>query len=336
MEDEKQKTNNLYPPLIYNHEHKERRVGFEIEYVGISLKDSLNILKRLYSGYIQLEHDKKGVLKDSALGTFEVEQDAQLLKELAKHSKKNQEEGKIDLSGYLSTAIDFALNNIIPLEIISPPVRIKDIPKLDKIIDELRLHGAKDSSSSWLAAFGVHLNPDLPSLDADCILAYLQAFILLQDWLRKEIQVDLTRQLSTYIADFPGAYKLKILKTNYQPSLAKLMDDYLHYNSTRNRALDLLPLFAFIDKQKIAEQIDSDLVKARPTVHYRLPDSNFHKESRNFTTEWQRWLKVEQLAANRAVCQEMCRKYLEHLQTSSFSFDSQGWVQISEKYLRHL
>ncbi|OBX33760.1 putative amidoligase enzyme [Halomonas elongata] len=40
-----------------------------------------------------------------------------------------------------------------------------------------------------------------------------------------------------------------MLDPDYQPDLRTLIDDYLEYNPTRNRELDLLPLFAYLDPE---------------------------------------------------------------------------------------
>ena len=57
-----------------------------------------------------------------------------------------------------------------------------------------------------------------------------------------------------------------MLDAGYGPDLGALIDDYLAANPTRNRALDLLPLFAEldgIDEQDLAALCRSPLLETR-------------------------------------------------------------------------
>ncbi|WP_133131185.1 amidoligase family protein [Legionella yabuuchiae] len=326
---------DLFPPYLKNHEGHDRLVGFEIEYVGISIEESIQLLKNLFSGNIKRLNQNEYVLKDSCLGEFKVELDAHLLKQLAAESEKNRQENKIDIKGYIHRFISSALDEIIPIEIITPPVTIQSIQSLDPIVEDLREHGAKGTYTSKIAAFGVHINPDVPSLSAACILSYLRAYVLLSDWLRNEIDVDFSRAASPFINEYPQAYKKMILQSDYQPTMHTLIDDYIRYNRTRNRALDMLPLFMYIDEQTVKEKIGSKLIHARPTLHYRLANSNLNLPDWNFTTEWRRWLYIEKLAANDSVQEEMAKEYLA-LERQSIFLNKDKWINTTSNYLQAL
>ncbi|GGI80400.1 amidoligase family protein [Legionella impletisoli] len=326
---------DLFPPYLKNHEGNERLVGFEIEYIGISIEESAKLLKNLFSGDIQRINQNEYIVKDSSLGQFKVELDAHLLKQLAAQSEKNRKENKIDIKGYIERFISSALDDVIPLEIITPPVTIQSIQLLDPIVDDLHEHGAKGTHTSKIAAFGVHINPDVPSLSVECILSYLRSYVLLSDWLRNEIDVDISRAALPFINEYPTAYKKKILNPNYSPSMPRLMDDYMLYNRTRNRALDMLPLFKYVDEQRVKEKIGSRLIHARPTFHYRLANSNLNVSGWNFTTEWMRWLNIEKLAANQNVQGEMAKEYLE-LEQQSIFLNKNKWINTTSTYLKQL
>ena len=65
--------------------------------------------------------------------------------------------------------------------------------------------------------------------------------------------------------------------------------------------LDLLPLFADIDKELIfSYPVETDLVKARPTFHYRLPNSMVDDPGWNIAADWNKWVEVERLAGDEA------------------------------------
>ena len=78
------------------------------------------------------------------------------------------------------------------------------------------------------------------------LLAMMRAYLLLANWLRVEIKVDITRQVLPHANPFPKEYARKVLDLRYQPDLDTFIDDYLADNPTRNRELDLLPLFAHL------------------------------------------------------------------------------------------
>lgn len=327
---------DLMPPYRKNHKGDERRVGFEIEYIGISIMKSCDILKKLFSGTIERLNDNEFLLKNASLGEFKVERDARLLKKMASKSEKNIQNEKIDFEGWIQKALSSALKRVVPLEIVSPPVLIGEIELLDRIIPELRQRGASGTKSSKLAAFGVHINPDTPSLKSECILAYLQAYVLLSDWLRKEIKIDATRLASFYINEYPAKYKRKILHADYKPDITTLMDDYLQFNPTRNRSLDMLPLFSYMDEDKILGRVSSPLIKSRPTFHYRLANTSLNNPYWNFTTEWKRWLYVEKLAANPEVRAKMAQDYLEQTRTRPLFPNTKKWIKITTNFLKHI
>ncbi len=161
----------------------------------------------------------------------------------------------------------------------------------------LREKGGLGSSDKLVYSFGVHFNPEAPSLDAANILAHLRAFVLLSAYLRKAGQTDLTRRVLPHISPHPPAYLARILNPDYAPDLSTLIDDYLEFSPTRNRDLDLLPLFAHLDEERVRRAVGSEhKVNARPTYHYRLPNSQVGDPLWSVTSEWRSWLMVERLA----------------------------------------
>jgi hypothetical protein len=94
----------------------------------------------------------------------------------------------------------------------------------------------------------MQLNPELPDTDVDSVRGYLQAYLCLEDWLRMRSEVDLTRRLTFFADPFPKAYARTVVDAGYSPNLDRLIDDYLDANPTRNRSLDMLPLFCHLDE----------------------------------------------------------------------------------------
>ena len=60
-----------------------------------------------------------------------------------------------------------------------------------------------------------------------------------------------------------------------------------------------------LDKQRVRNTVKDELVKSRPTYHYRLPNCQISMKSWDIQIEWQRWLLVEKLASHE-LFQELC------------------------------
>ena len=179
-------------------------------------------------------------------------------------------------------------------------------------IDGLRKLGAKGTDESVVYAFGVHINPEAPSLETGSVLNHLRAFLLLSDWLHAMMDIDFTRWLSPYINKFPRDYARKVVDPDYAPDQDGLIDDYIAANPTRNRELDLLPLLMHIDEERVRGRLDDGLTSSRPTYHYRLPDCRLNDASWSLGREWNIWVQVERLAADPERLASWGRDYIEH------------------------
>ena len=123
----------------------------------------------------------------------------------------------------------------------------------------------------------------------------IRAYSLLQWWLVDRHGVDLTRKISPYIGLYSAAYVEHVLSVS-TASMDEIIDAYLEHNATRNRALDLLPLLAEIDEDRVRTMVDDPRVKARPTFHYRLPDCHIEHDDWSLSKAWNTWCVVEKLA----------------------------------------
>lgn len=98
--------------------------------------------------------------------------------------------------------------------------------------------------------------------------------------------------------DYPQAYMRRVLDPDYWPNLTNLAADYLAANPTRKRALDLLPLLAHLDEERVRSVLPHEKIGARPVFHYRLPQAHLSDPNWSITPAWERWLIVERLASN--------------------------------------
>ncbi|MBT8447711.1 MAG: amidoligase family protein, partial [Gammaproteobacteria bacterium] len=179
--------------------------------------------------------------------------------------------------------------------------------------EALHRAGARGTGEHFAYAFGMHLNPEMPALDGATVTRYMKAYACLYDWLVMRSSLDTTRQLTPYIEPFRAAYTALLVNPAYQPDLQQLIDDYLEHNPTRNRALDMLPLFAHLDEARVRAVVDDPRINPRPTLHYRLPNCEIERADWSFSHAWLDWLQVEHLADDGERLNEICRSFTRFL-----------------------
>jgi hypothetical protein len=302
------------PQLLRTEHNKPRRIGVEIEMSGIELAMIVCQCQIAYGGQIEETSPYEFKIRDSELGDFTAELDYEYLKNVAREKFEDDEEKSrySSFEHYFSETLAALTKNLVPCELVCPPIDFEQLPLLDRVIDRLCQHGAKGTRHSPLAAFGVHLNPELPNLERDTIIRYFKAFLCLQDWLIEREKVNLTRKISPYIDRFPSPYIKEVLQPDYSPDLRDFMADYFAYNPTRNRILDMLPLFAWLDEEFVRSGTGDAKLNKRPTLHYRLPNSEIDDTDWGLWSCWNNWLVVESLANDSERLSEVCQAFQAH------------------------
>ena len=199
----------------------------------------------------------------------------------------------------------------MPTELVAPPVPYGALPLLDGLLMDMQAQGATGTRASPLYAFGVHLNVEIATAEADWLLAVLRAYVLCSDWLRSLIRVDLARRMVPYVDPFPDDYVARILDPAYAPDLDGLIADYLADNPTRNREVDLLPLFAWLAPDQVAAATTDERVRGRPVFHYRLPNADPEDGEWSLVGEWNRMMAVERLAEDPQRLSAMAAAWLD-------------------------
>jgi hypothetical protein len=286
------------PPRELNEAGQLRRVGVEIEFAGVPVERAVQIVIDLYGGTDDAKSRFEHCIRGTKFGDFRVEIDSKPLI-AGKHHRMMSLVGLQDERA--RDVVDSALQKIaqvwIPCEIVAPPVPYTALPELEALRGALCREEARGTKKSVMYGFGFQLNVEVPSRDAETLLHHLQAFLVIYDWLAEVVDIDVTRRVGPFIRPFGLDYRKKVLDPAYQPNIDTLIDDYLLANPTRNRPLDMLPIFATLDEHKIAIAArDFEKVKARPAFHYRLPNSLVDDPAWSFATEWNRWIEVERLA----------------------------------------
>jgi len=329
----------LHPPLTRNPENGIRRVGVEIEFAGLDALQAATCVRQLFGGRI-VEHDPYSFsVEDTFFGDFKceldshyahaTEEDSRSLKDLLFGLLDDRQAQ--DLARKAGALIGDVARHWMPVEIVGPPTPYTVIAEYDRLVDRLTEAGAEGTQESLIYSFGMQLNPEVAAYDGGYIRRHLQAYCLASEWLREAIQVDVTRRLLPFVDRFPAAYLRLILRQEYQPDRGELIDDFIRYNPTRNRELDLLPLFAFLDEDRIAEAVDMTLVKPRPTFHYRLPNASLGVRGWSVAQEWNRWVQVERLAADRDRRHDMIQAWQEN----DARLLVEDWAQLSRRWLEN-
>lgn len=308
-----------------------RRVGVEVELIGPDVQRTAAVLVETLGGTPETVSPYETIVHGDEAGPWRVELDFRWLREKGRERSADAERSALDaLSERLLRS---GAEAIVPVELVSPPLAMRRLGEVQRVVDALRRTGALGTRAGLSYAFGMQLNPEMPRLDAPTILAYLRAFLCLYPWLLREGRVDLTRRLTRYVAPFPEAYVRRVLEPGYRPGLGRLIDDYLETNPTRNRALDFLPLFTELDEARVRRAVGDELVKARPALHYRLPNSEIDDPAWGVHLAWGRWLQVEHLAADAPRLAGAAADYAHHLHRSSLRKLVHDWAEEVEPWL---
>lgn len=302
----------LLPPRTVDSEGQVRKAGFEFEFGNLPIAKAAAALQQALGGEVEAKTPFEAVLRDSVVGRLKVERDADILKSV-KYRRWLQSLGVEFTPGSIAheieTNIDAASKTLVPCEVVTDPIPFDELGKLDTLIETLNDIGAEGTQQSLIYAFGLHINASIPDASATTLRRYLQAYLLLASWIIDSSQIDITRRfLTKYIDPFPDEYMELLLDNRYEPGISRLIDDYLEHNPTRNRALDMLPIFHHLKKKKVVKGISRDerkLVKGRPAFHYRLPDCKVNVPGWSAAHAWNQWVYIETLACDEALLREL-------------------------------
>ncbi len=300
------------PPKTRRADGGPRRVGVEIELSGLDIDQTARLVAETIAGAVTSPSRYERSVTGDPAGDWQVELDFTLLKDLG---RRERDPGEImdAAEGLAEDLLRMIAERVVPVEVVSPPLPLERLGVVNELIARLRDAGARGTGEELAYAFGLQLNPELPETDADTVRQYLQAFLCVEDWLRERAEVDLTRRMTLFAEPFPKGYVRQVVAADYSPNLDRLIDDYLEANPTRNRALDLLPLFLYLDAERVRAVVEDARVKPRPTLHYRLPNSEIDDPSWDLGAAWGDWLVVERLAADPVRLDDLCRAYTAFL-----------------------
>lgn len=315
------------PPITKTPEGDERKAGFEIEFTGLRPKEAATAIIRLFGGEVQEIDEYEVKVIKSRYGTFSIYLDSVYLRAGTKEYLFNDADLFKELVYTLSELV-------VPFEIVTPPFAFSKLEEIENLRQELKRCGALGTSASLFYAFGMHINIQTYSYEANQLRDLLRAFVLMQEWIKAKIEVDLTRKLSWFIEPFDKEYIDLIVQKDYAPDLDHLIEDYIAYNPTRNRALDMLPLFSYL-RPWVKEKLPSQKINPRPAFHYRLPNSKIDEEEWSIAKEFNIWSLVERAALNKDALMELCEDYIE-FEASPYWFIKELWIERVDEWVNEL
>lgn len=318
------------PLRVQTQAGEPRRLGVEVEFAGLSIERITQIACEVLGGEIDKVSNYEFFLRETPWGDFGIELDFSYLKKLGRERDPDVEVD--DLDNLAESLLALLARQVVPYEIVSPPLPMSEVWRMDTLMQRLRREGAKGTNHAVAYAFGLHLNPEMPDLEVETVLAYIRAFLCLFEWLKDRSEIDMSRRVTPYIDPFEKDYIRLVTAEGYSPDMDQLIDDYLEHNPTRNRALDMLPLFCHIDEERLRAKVDDDRVKPRPALHYRLPNCQIDESGWGLIRPWRDWLQVEALAGDPRRLEAVCRGYRKYLANPASGLFS-DWGEASARWL---
>ncbi len=308
------------PPIPTNQDGRPRTVGVEVEFAGLSALAAAEVLAHALGGQVVEEDPHAFVVQGSEIGDISVSLDV-------RHLHLGKSDGTLlgSVVPTLASWIGSAASVIVPCEFVTAPLPFDRLHEADQAVAALRAAGAKGTQDGALYAFGLHFNPETPRLDVETVASIQKAFVLLDAWLRRESAPDATRSFLGFADPFPDEYVRRIVSPDYRPDMAAFIDDYLAANPTRNRDLDLLPLLHYLDADRVRAVLPNEKINPRPTFHYRLPDARVSDPGWSIAPDWNRWVAVERVAADRERLERLGRAYL------AFPGEAKSWADAAER-----
>ena len=310
------------PPALENEQGQARTVGVEVEFIGPSAEEAAMALQRAFDGRIVEDDPHAFELKDTAVGDLGILLDSRMI-----HPGKASE-GLKGLLPRIAAWFGTAASYVVPCELVTSPLPIDRLHEVDTVLNVLRSIGAKGTHDAAFYAFGLHFNPEISRQDAATLAAVLKSFVLLNPWLRREVAPDRTRDLLGFADPFPAPYVRRVVSPDYWPDIPDFIDDYLDANPTRNRDLDLLPLLLHFDESRVRAALPREKINPRPTFHYRLPDARVSDPGWSIAPDWNRWVAVERLAADRERLDGVGAAYL------AFEGEDKSWAELVEQVVQ--
>ncbi len=276
----------------------ERRIGYELEFAGLTVDEAAQAVANSLGGRVVSTNRFQRHIEQTCIGDVRVELDTSYLKQeryvsaLESVGIRRKDIRKVE------DVLETVAQSIVPCEVVTDPVPISQQQEVETLREALQNTKAAGTNAHVAYAFGLHLNPEVASTSAQHLCSVLASFLLVYEWIVDTRGVDWSRRITPFIDPFPSQYVEKVINPDYAPDLETLVEDYLEANPTRNRALDMLPVFTQLAPDRVRSVIADPAVKARPAFHYRLPDCRIDERAWRIAHAIEPWTLVERIANN--------------------------------------
>lgn len=293
----------------------QRRVGLEIEFAEITVDDAAELVRALWGGEICAQGPRDIHVKGGRFGDVKIELDIALKTKWAE-----------DIAAK-------ALGDLVPVEIVTPPLAQCDLRHVEHLTNELRQAGAKGSRAALAYSFGLHLNPELPCPDGGGLVPVARAYALLEGWLRASDPIDRARNIMPFVDRWPNAL-LEALIAGHDWTVDDLAKCYAHYAPSRQYGLDLLPALEHLRPDLLTEVPDAHLKGGRPTFHYRLADARVDESGWSIAYEWNRWVLVERVSTTPDLLETLAQDWAHY--HASLTSTRSGWgAQVERRLVQY-
>lgn len=282
-------------PVATGPDGHPRLTGVEIEFSGLSPAETADIAADVLGGTVTQAGDHAWQVRGTAIGDLDIYLDTALRHAGASSLKQ------------LGLALG---QGVIPVEIVTEPLDLEQMARLDTLRAALRRAGAAGSRAGLTYGFGVHFNPSVAGRDADAITRPLLAYALIEDWMRQARPIDRSRQVLPFTDPYPTSLVRALCKAGVVAP-EEAMTIYLAHAASRNYGLDMMPLFAWLDADRVRAALGEDKTSARPAFHFRLPDCRIDEAGWTLAQEWDRWRLVECVAADRDLLARLRTAWLD-------------------------
>lgn len=267
-----------------------RRVGVEVEFMGIGAHAAATALQAAFGGEVIEEDPHAFIVRTDRLGVLGVELDIRYA-----HPERGDPTVPVRLPSWAGRLLGSALVPFVPRELVTPPLLVEQLDEADLAIAALRDAGATGDRATRTASLGLHFNVDPPDLEPSTLVRYVRAYLTLEGRLRRGIAGE---GGAPPAAPFPRSYARLVLDPGYRPDVATLVADYLAHNPTRDRGLDMLPILLHLDPARVRAVLPHAKIGGRPVLHHRLPLARVGVPGWGIAGDWSRWVAVERLAAD--------------------------------------
>lgn len=263
-------------------------IGVEVEFLGLSARAAAQALCEALGGGLVMEDRHAFEVTGSRIGDVAVELDI-------RHAHPQRHGAALSLrpGRRLAGLFGDVVSPFVPREMILPQRPADRLGEVDEAIDILRRAGARGDGREWGQTLGLHLNISTDELDAESIRAFALAYARLDGRLRRAVAEGDARLGPLLPPPYPEAYVSHLQAVPGASDIDRFIDDYLRFNPTRDRALDLLPLLLHLDGERVRRRLPFEKIAARPVYHWRLPVSRIGRPGWSVLPVWEAWREVE-------------------------------------------